>query len=507
MKNKKLYFGFVAFLLLMIVWLLEVNMQERGIALGSVVLAGEDIPNEWYDIIASDINNASLKLEVDDVQVTFANQGLYMESNLDVMIPADIFTDTFKCAINSYTKDKIELQKSNVVVEIQPHSSYVKIGGVSMYLPNAMKVTEQAVYINAEVLECAFGYEYTWDSKSNTVCLADTKKEESILPTKYSYVRTDRMPLIKNQGAFSTCWAFAALSALETSVKPQESIIFSVDNMVGNNGYSSSLTEGGDYNRAIAYLTSWRGPVFESDDIYGDGKVNKNAQPVKHVQEVQIIESKNLEAIKRNVFLYGGVESSLYTSMNSAGEQSMYYNDKKNAYCYIGTKKPNHDVVIIGWDDNYPRGNFNTSLDGDGAFICVNSWGEEFGDDGVFYVSYYDSNIGIHNVVYTGVEDADNYDNIYQSDICGRIGQLGYDEETAFFANVYQARSNEMLRAVGFYATDKNTSYSIYVVKDFQNEDSFGSKELLQEGSFANEGFYTVKLNQAVQMEAGKNMQ
>ena len=101
------------------------------------------------------------------------------------------------------------------------------------------------------------------------------------------------------------------------------------------------------------------------------------------------------------------------------------------SYCYIGTKKPNHDVVIIGWDDNYSKDNFSVSLEGNGAFICVNSWGDRFGDDGLFYVSYYDSNIGIHNVVYTRVEDNDNYDNIYQSDLCGWVGQLGYECDTA----------------------------------------------------------------------------
>ena len=52
----------------------------------------------------------------------------------------------------------------------------------------------------------------------------------------------------------------------------------------------------------------------------------------------------------------------------------------------MGSEKPNHDVVIIGWDDNYPQENFTTHPEGDGAFICKNSWGEEFGEDGYFLV-------------------------------------------------------------------------------------------------------------------------
>ena len=63
---------------------------------------------------------------------------------------------------------------------------------------------------------------------------------------------------------------------------------------------------------------------------------------------------------------------------------------------------------------------------------------------GVFYVSYYDTNVGIHNLVYTGVEDTDNYDTIYQSDLCGWVGQLGYNRDTIYGANVYIAENNEM---------------------------------------------------------------
>ena len=66
-----------------------------------------------------------------------------------------------------------------------------------------------------------------------------------------------------------------------------------------------------------------------------------------------------------------------------------YYRKETGAYWYNGDEKPNHDVVIIGWDDHYSRDNFNQPPEGDGAFICANSWGGEFGDDGYFYVSYY----------------------------------------------------------------------------------------------------------------------
>ena len=94
----------------------------------------------------------------------------------------------------------------------------------------------------------------------------------------------------------------------------------------------------------------------------------------------------------------------------------------------------------------------------------MNSWGTGFGDGGYFWVSYYDSNVGIYNAAYTKIENTDNYDRIYQSDKCGWVGQLGYGNEEAYFANLYTANGDEVLEAVGFYATAPDTSYEVYVV-------------------------------------------
>lgn len=64
--------------------------------------------------------------------------------------------------------------------------------------------------------------------------------------------------------------------------------------------------------------------------------------------------------------------------------------------------------------------------------------GEDFGYKGTFYVSYYDDRIGTSNVCYTGIENTDNYGNIYQSDICGWTGSMGFEgSNTVYFANVY----------------------------------------------------------------------
>jgi len=203
---------------------------------------------------------------------------------------------------------------------------------------------------------------------------ADTAENINALPAKYDLRERMRISSIRNQGRYGTCWAFGALTAMESALLPEDSYVFSVDHMSMSNSFKVTQYDGGEYTMGMAYLAAWQGPVYEKDDPYGDGKTNKELEAVKHVQEMRIIASKDIAAIKEAVFKFGGVQTSLYSSLQNANSSLRYYNRATNSYCYIGTAKPNHEVVIIGWDDNYSKDNFSIPLEGDGAFICQNSW-------------------------------------------------------------------------------------------------------------------------------------
>ena len=52
-----------------------------------------------------------------------------------------------------------------------------------------------------------------------------------------------------------------------------------------------------------------------------------------------------------------------------------------------------HGVVIIGWDDNYSRNNFvYEKPQNDGAWLILNSWGSNWGNNGTAWISYEDCN-------------------------------------------------------------------------------------------------------------------
>lgn len=500
MKYSKRYIAFTV----VILFVFLVKFHVLGVDNASVGrFRGGTLDSEvWNPLVAKDVNSSQVKAVIDNQEYTSDQAGFYMNKDRNIMVPVSMLRDALNCSAHVYDNDRLLVEKHNLSVSLSLDEKKAYVNGEEEKIKSGLTKVGGELYVSLDDLSNLLGYNCDFDITKNTVVAADTDTS-ALVPAYFDLREKGRVSQIRNQGTYGTCWAFAATSALESSLLPEEKYLFSVDNMSMSNSFNANQYDGGEYTMGMAYLAAWQGPVLEKDDPYGDGVSDDTLKAVKHVQEMQIIDGKDYEGIKEAVFKYGGVESSLYSTIRSSQDSSVYYNRENSAYCYIGTEKPNHDVVIIGWDDNYPSSNFNTQLEGDGAFICQNSWGSDFGEDGIFYVSYYDTNIGTHNVVYTRVDDTDNYDNIYQSDLCGWVGKMGYDSEQIYGANVFKAKGNEKLSAAAFYATGANTEYELYVVHDFKNEKSFANREKLASGVVKKAGYYTIDFDEQ-QLKAGE---
>uniref|UniRef100_UPI004025DCB9 lectin like domain-containing protein n=1 Tax=Agathobacter sp. TaxID=2021311 RepID=UPI004025DCB9 len=500
MKYSKRYIAFTV----VILFVFLVKFHVLGVDNASVGrFRGGTLDSEvWNPLVANDVNSSQVKAVIDNQEYTSDQAGFYMNKDRNIMVPVSMLRDALNCSAHVYDNDRLLVEKHNLSVSLSLDEKKAYVNGEEEKIKSGLTKVGGELYVSLDDLSNLLGYNCDFDITKNTVVAADTDTS-ALVPAYFDLREKGRVSQIRNQGTYGTCWAFAATSALESSLLPEEKYLFSVDNMSMSNSFNANQYDGGEYTMGMAYLAAWQGPVLEKDDPYGDGVSDDTLKAVKHVQEMQIIDGKDYEGIKEAVFKYGGVESSLYSTIRSSQDSSVYYNRENSAYCYIGTEKPNHDVVIIGWDDNYPSSNFNTQLEGDGAFICQNSWGSDFGEDGIFYVSYYDTNIGTHNVVYTRVDDTDNYDNIYQSDLCGWVGKMGYDSEQIYGANVFKAKGNEKLSAAAFYATGANTEYELYVVHDFKNEKSFANREKLASGVVKKAGYYTVDFDEQ-QLKSGE---
>lgn len=437
---------------------------------------------------SEDANAKGISIVIGDVPM---NADVFMDENLQFFVAAQDVKNCFQCAVGLYDQSVYKLQKKDTVLQFPVNEACYYVNGQRMEDGRFLVVKEEKLYLPLSVLADYYLYTYSWDAENNMLNVQNNWTD-SVTPARYSLQEDGRATIIKNQGTLGTCWAVAALSSLETVLKPEENLLFATDHMSIRNSFYMSQNDGGEYTMSMAYLLGWQGPVLESDDPYGDEISPVDVDEVKHVQEVQIFKEKDIEKIKQAIFYHGAVQSSIYTSLRSEKSRSSYYNKKEAAYCYTGEEQQNHEIIIIGWDDNYPKEYFNMDVEGNGAFICQNSWGTEFGKDGIFYVSYYDTHIGSQSVVYTKVENKDNYDNIYQTDLCGWAGQLGYNSDTAYFANAFTADSEEIIQAAGFYATDKDTSYEVYFVPDFENHLSLENRIMVASGQVKEAGYYTI---------------
>ena len=458
----------------------------------------------WNPLIAQSVNDGLLSVVIDNKEYTNEKYPFFMDANLDIMVPVSILRDALNCSAHIYNEDTLLVEKHNSELSFSLNDDMIEVNGKKEKVVSPLIKKNKEYYVSLNDLSNYLDYSYIWNIQENKAQAADVSESATIIPTKYDLRDRARVSAIRNQGTYGTCWSFAALSAMESVLLPEQNYQFSVDHMTLNNGFHLTQDDGGEYTMGMAYLASWKGPVLEKDDPYGDNKTTPDLTAVKHVQEMQVIDGKDYEKIKEAVFKYGGVQTSIYNSLKSSQSRSPYYDRRTSSYCYIGTEKPNHDVVIIGWDDSYSKDNFSVDLEGDGAFICQNSWGSEFGDGGIFYISYYDTNIGTHNVVYTGIEDSDNYDHIYQSDLCGWVGQLGYNKESIYGANVYTAESNQNLTAASFYATGKDSEYQLYVVKNFEDESSLSNMTPVASGKLSNAGYYTIRFDKQIALDAGE---
>ena len=312
-------------------------------------------------------------------------------------------------------------------------------------------------------------------------------------PATYDLRTSGRVSPVKNQGSCGSCWAFASYGSMESEALPGQLFDFSENNLKNTHGFDYSSCSGGNSQMATAYLTRWSGAVAETSDPYvGSSTTSPTGLPVQqHAQEILVIPGRSGYLDNDNIKNALQTTGALYTTMYYS---ATYYNATSGAYYYSGTSGSNHAVTIVGWDDTYSRTNFLTPAPGDGAFIIKNSWGTSWGNNGYFYVSYYDVKIGKSLTAFTG-ESATNYDHIYQYDPLGWIMSMGYQSDTAWAANVFTAANSEAVSAVGLSTNQVNTAYQIYIYKNpDQGPVSSAGPVSTAQGTIGIPGYHTITL-------------
>ena len=326
---------------------------------------------------------------------------------------------------------------------------------------------------------------------------------------------------VKDQNG-GTCWTHSTMAALESNLMMSgawaqsegsgetDLAEYHMDWWNGFNRHynpdasSNGLTvhEGGDYRVASAYMA--RGGAVRNIDGQSYSNAPKQQSETYrsfYARDIEWFDAgsslENIAAIKTALMEHGAMGTALAWS-------NSYYNSSSNTFYQSPSSSAdaNHAVAIVGWDDNKKTGAKNP-----GAWLIKNSWGSGWGDDGYFWISYYDKVAGHHKemgaVSFQNVERL-KYRHIYGYDFHG-WRDTKTDTQEAF--NAFTAEgisgSQETLSAVSFYTTEDATEYAVDVYGSFENGEL---KNVLSRsmGLQARKGFHTVDLDVPVSLEPGQ---
>ncbi len=334
----------------------------------------------------------------------------------------------------------------------------------------------------------------------------ETMRKKSIeqLPESYDLRDFGYVTSVKDQNPLGSCWTFSSIGAIESrwiqlGGYSKYSVDLSEENMATCHGFEFGIDDGGNDMIAAAYLTRLAGPATEASDPYSK---NPNAQcPNFRVDIPQYVPTvlwlpKDVDIVKKAILDFGAVTSSIHVDQHPffAG-QLLSMSEQNYTFYYGGTNPVNHGVLIVGWDDDISvTGGSSSPGNSTGAWIVKNSWGDEWADDGYFYVSYKDTRFLSSVSLFPERIEKSEVDTMYMFDKLGMTTSYGFRNEEAYGLAKYEAPSENFINKVGTFV---NTSGSVVDVEIYDDFDGDTLTNLLasSEQNFCKfPGYYTIDI-------------
>ncbi|MCL2399997.1 MAG: lectin like domain-containing protein, partial [Defluviitaleaceae bacterium] len=363
---------------------------------------------------------------------------------------------------------------------------------------------------------------------SSTIAVPDFPMQNimprTIFPAQYNLERNWQTP-VKDQGRTNLCWAYASIDAIEASTYKNTGTMmnFSVRHLAhatsshGGNvaGFNRSPGAAGYPTMVMSYAMRGmlHGMVLHVDDPMPNAPTGLAARPVAqtaaipagyHVPSSYQLTNLNMSQAVRNARIKQGVMEFGAVAIVQRAPSGRGFNPIHNTW-NSGSTSTNHVVTVVGWDANFSGDLFNTRPQGDGAWLVKNTWGDWWGDNGYFWMSFYDF-IGGAYVFSPVTSFPTDIANIYEFDIPGTHGWV-----TPIFhmANVFTAENpNEILTSVRIFNNLVGERVDIFFIPDFDsvnllNGVSQGWLSPVYSFTATRAGFHNIELPLHVQAAVG----
>ena len=344
--------------------------------------------------------------------------------------------------------------------------------------------------------------------------ITGTILESEELPSYYSSRDNGFTTSIRNQ-MYNACWAYGALATLESAALKLGFDIEQFAPMHANHwgtqredgtGWSRDYYSGGYSYIALGYLSSWQGPINESDypeltsqQMYDELTLSSAKQIATN--GIIYLDTGDIDTVKTAVYKYGAALGNYHVN-------DFYHNYDTNAYfCNqegLTTAQLNgHAISIVGWDDNFSKDNFKEFArpQNDGAWLCKNSWGDTFGDEGYYWISYedfylFDTRFG-HSYAFSDISVFDTENKLYQNEIDGATYEFNYaNSGSVTYINVFDKDSAfDTIEKVNFETTSSGALYNIYNIPLNENMVPVRDKsswQVLSSGVVSYQGYHSI---------------
>lgn len=346
----------------------------------------------------------------------------------------------------------------------------------------------------------------------------NTLKKATQLPTKFGSMNKT----VRNQNPWGTCWAFAGIGNFEYAVdqKTGSDMDYSEEHMLlrlskdGNTGYQiTSKNTGGNEYMYSGYFASGMGPVM--DDLFPYDTQNSLLQFSDSILQTPVtyrasnieffttrddengaLSSDTVHAVKQAIYENGSATCAITWNYSMIQEDGIsYYNSE-----YASRNMTNHEVLIVGWDDDYSADHFE-GVSKKGAWLIRNSWGSSIGDHGYFWVSYEDKSL-IPSCSIKNYEEMDANDTIYNLDEGGalypHVSYGGYSH--VGFINSFSLKSQERLKEVTFYEAENGAKYQLFYipVKEDGSLNIDNKQAITEKKTLEYSGYHTEKISKDI---------